>query len=395
MTLNSRITFVDNEPAVVTVVHDGEIYTALKDQHAAFDEILEAVDNYENFDFGSDEQDIVDLFDVEKVVAREFAALGDEGRVTVSNGEVFYDGDPMEPVITGQIMRFLNEGLTNRLSALVKFVERVMANPKQSSRDQLFQWLATGDNGQYTLTTDGRFVAYKKVYNNGDVYTSTVAAPDSDRVQVNGVPVTGYVPNPDGAIVTMPRSVVDPAEDVHCSKGLHVGNYRYANTYASGVVLEVWVDPKDVVAVTSDSNREKIRVCRYEVVGPVTERITEPLVDIFHEVEVAPEPAKVAPVADNEIRVGDTVKAVRDILPAHGDGRSVRYGYVPLGSLATVIGVGTIDYEVHWHDSSVSADGQWIHNRFEKVAKSADTRHNHKVQKRDANGRFIPKGATV
>ena len=75
----------------------------------------------------------------------------------------------------------------------------------------------------------------------------------------------------------MPRSEVayDPGEA--CSVGLHVGNYKFARDYASAALLEVHVNPRDVVSVPTDAGGHKIRVCRYKVVDLVEEKYEEPL----------------------------------------------------------------------------------------------------------------------
>jgi hypothetical protein len=87
---------------------------------------------------------------------------------------------------------------------------------------------------------------------------------------VDGERVSGHVPNKIGSLVEMPRNEVtfDPA--VGCSYGLHVGTWDYANNFGRGGVLEVHVNPRDVVSVPTDSSWAKMRVCRYRVVG-VTE----------------------------------------------------------------------------------------------------------------------------
>ena len=51
-----------------------------------------------------------------------------------------------------------------------------------------------------------------------------------------------------------------------CAQGLHAGSYDYAKQYASGVLLLVKINPRDVVSVPTDSDWAKIRTSRYEVV---------------------------------------------------------------------------------------------------------------------------------
>jgi hypothetical protein len=83
---------------------------------------------------------------------------------------------------------------------------------------------------------------------------------------VDGVTVTGYIPYPVGAIVEMPRGQVVHNPSEACSHGLHVGTFSYAKSYAnSGKMLEVHVNPRDVVSVPNDAGGQKVRVCRLYV----------------------------------------------------------------------------------------------------------------------------------
>lgn len=260
----------------ITVLVDGELLTA-STEHPNFATIVAAVMD--------GREDVADLFDMEKAVNKKFDRLSE--RVAVRNGRVFFDGEEMDNSLTKQIVRFVEEGEEDFMP-LVNFMEKVMVNPNANSREQLYEWLS---NHEFTITDTGDIVAYKGCYLTEDgTPRSTVEAPEKDKVTVDGEPVTGYVLNPNGATVEMPRSVVDDNENAHCSVGLHVGTYRYAREYASsGTVLEVHVNPRDVVSVTSDSNREKIRTCRYKVVGPRASKYEQAVITIAVEDDVEDE----------------------------------------------------------------------------------------------------------
>jgi hypothetical protein len=75
----------------------------------------------------------------------------------------------------------------------------------------------------------------------------------------------------------MPRDRVTFDPNNGCSFGLHVGTFSYANSYGS-TVLEVHVNPRDVVSVPTDCQDQKMRTCRYEVVQVVSEKYAEALV---------------------------------------------------------------------------------------------------------------------
>lgn len=244
----------------IAVFHNGSLLVAT-DAHPAFEEILAgAIANDEG---------IVPLFDASVAAKQRFERLTD--RVTVENGTVYFDGDPIHNSLTEQIARFLSEGVDD-WEPLVAFLENVYENPSPISRDELCDWV--GNHESVTITEDGYIVGYKGCnFDSEGVPVSTVRAPESDKVAVDDEPVVGFVPQRIGSVVTMPRGVVDPDQNAHCSKGLHIGTWSYASSFAR-VVMEVHVHPRDIVSVTSDSNREKIRACRYEVVRVATAKHT-------------------------------------------------------------------------------------------------------------------------
>ncbi|UQJ95396.1 rIIB protein [Klebsiella phage CPRSB] len=83
---------------------------------------------------------------------------------------------------------------------------------------------------------------------------------------------TGKFDNSPGVTVSMPRNMVDEDKTRTCSTGLHVAAKSYLPHYGGGVgrVIQVKVDPADVVAIPVDYNNAKMRVCRYKVMIDVT-----------------------------------------------------------------------------------------------------------------------------
>ena len=68
-----------------------------------------------------------------------------------------------------------------------------------------------------------------------------------------------------GTPITMPREDCDSDPERTCSRGLHVGSMEYVHDfgYGDGVILEVLVSPRNVVAVPNDYNNTKMRTCEY------------------------------------------------------------------------------------------------------------------------------------
>lgn len=171
------------------------------------------------------------------------------GKFTVEDGVVFVDGVAAPPVLSSKIIKFSDEGLPYQ--PLVKFAENLQKNPSYRAVNELFQFLEKND---HPITENGNFIAYKKVRSDFmDIYSGTFD-------------------NSPGTVVEVPRNQVDENSAQTCSNGLHVANWDYAkNHYGSNedTMLEVEVNPADVVAIPNDYNQSKMRVCKYTVLDVV------------------------------------------------------------------------------------------------------------------------------
>lgn len=246
----------------VFVVGNPDSPQSAHESHPSYDAIVEAADN--------GDENVLDLFDVSTTAERNFSAITD--RISVANGRVYLDGDEVDTVLTKQIVRFLNEGVNDWIP-LVNFYEKVLSNPNEHSREQLFAWL---DGRDFTITNEGDFIAYKGVQARDGGYVSV----NSGHGIVDGQEQNGHLPNNIGSTVEIPRSEVAHDPSVPCASGLHVGDYSYAKSWARGGLLTVVVNPRDVVSVPTDCSAAKVRVCRYLVqdVAPQAQ-IASPLYD--------------------------------------------------------------------------------------------------------------------
>jgi hypothetical protein len=177
------------------------------------------------------------------------------GRFLVIDGNITVDGVTAPAALGKKILQFSDEGLP--YEPLVAFARNLQANPSFRSVNQLFSFLEKND---HPITDTGCFIAYKKVR--------------ADFKDCH----TGTFDNSPGQTVTMPRNQVNEDPDQTCSSGLHVANFSYAKDfYGGGLMLEIEVNPADVVAVPTDYNEAKMRVCKYKVLGVVEEEISTPL----------------------------------------------------------------------------------------------------------------------
>lgn len=242
-----------------TLFHDGNLYVA-----------DETHPNWAGIEAGlrAGDPKVVDQFDVSRAVTTRFEKYSD--RVSVANGRVFFDGDPVDNALTQQIIEFLETG--EDFGHLVNFYEKIAANPEQHSKDQLYTWLQNA--GHFTITDDGDFIAYKGVRKNSD---GTYESISRGKAIVNGEVFEGAIPNAVGDVVEMPRSEVVFDPGTHCSTGLHAGSWNYASGFAQGATLSVKINPRDVVSVPNDSGYAKLRTCRYEVLEIVDRAYATPV----------------------------------------------------------------------------------------------------------------------
>jgi hypothetical protein len=176
-----------------------------------------------------------------------------KGNFMVQDGRVMINGVAAPEVLSQKIIRFSNEGLP--FQPLLKFAENLQKNPSFRAVNELFTFLEKND---HPLTENGNFIAYKRVRSTfKDIHSNTMD-------------------NSVGNVMEVPRNQVDEDSSRTCSHGLHVANWTYAHTQfashdpSSDIMLEVEVNPADVVAIPVDYNNAKMRVCRYKVLGVVT-----------------------------------------------------------------------------------------------------------------------------
>lgn len=179
------------------------------------------------------------------------------GMFTVKDGQVLVDGVPAPKVLGRKIEQFAQEGLP--YEPLVKFAKNLQANPSFRAVNELYQFL---EKNNHPITENGCFIAYKKVRSDfKDIYSGTFD-------------------NSVGQVVEMKRNLVNENPNETCSFGLHVANWDYAkNQYGAGhdTMLEVEVNPADVVAVPVDYNQAKMRTCKYTVLSVVEQALSTTL----------------------------------------------------------------------------------------------------------------------
>ena len=137
------------------------------------------------------------------------------------------------------------------LTPILNFISRIQKNPNPEIYTELFAWVKNGD---FVLTDDGCFLAYKKVRNDyKDIYTGTMD-------------------NSIGCTPEVPRHKIVRDRQQTCAYGLHWCSYEYLSCYGSTSgykVVLVKVAPEDVDRIPVDYNRQKGVSWTYEVIGEI------------------------------------------------------------------------------------------------------------------------------
>src|SRR5574338_365754 len=223
----------------ITVRYDNQTHIVARDEELA-DQLIQALREGRT-------DDIPELV----TAAYRIEKYG-QGDFLVQDGQVVVNGIPVHDGLSRKILQFQKEKLPHK--PLVRFAENLQKNPSYRAVNELFQFLEKND---HPITEEGNFIAYKRVRGDfKDIHS-------------------GKFDNSVGQVLEMPRNQVNEDSSQTCSYGLHVANWDYAHNHfashdsATDIMLEVEVNPADVVAIPTDYNQSKMRVCRYKVIGVV------------------------------------------------------------------------------------------------------------------------------
>ena len=236
----------------LTIFWEGKPYTLRKD-HANFRLARQAI-------LDGRYEDLGDLVDLVKAV-EDFV----EGDIEVRDEVVYYKGHRLHGVVVDKLLEMLRAGMKDS-APLTNFITRLQANPSANSVNELYSFM-----GYKSLanTPEGKVLGYKGVQ--GDYWSTTGNA---DTIVLQGETNERHqILNKVGATIEVARRCVDDNKDHHCSFGLHIGSYDYANNWAGedGRLLVVEFDPADAVSVPTDSNFQKLRVSKYKVISDITD----------------------------------------------------------------------------------------------------------------------------
>jgi len=250
--MSEKLPYNLSEDAVV-VFYEGKPYSVRKD-NINYLPLRDAI-------FEGRFDDVPQYLDIAKAV-EDFV----EGDVEVRDEVVYYKGKHrLHGVVVDKLLEMLRSGMKDS-TPITNFISALMQNPSSNSVDQLYTFLGYKS---LPITPNGKVLGYKGVKD--DFYSTTGNA---DTIVLQGTTNELHqIFNGVGETIEVQRRCVDDNKDHHCSHGLHVGSYDYANSWAGegGRLLLVEFDPQDAVSVPTDCNFQKLRVSKYKVVSDITD----------------------------------------------------------------------------------------------------------------------------
>lgn len=251
----------------ILVVDDATVKTARAD-HPKWDDIQHIFDqiSYENNCFIGPTDELLALMDMRTVVESYTVGL-----LSVNSLGVTYAGRPLHTIDAERVMAFMRDKLSYK--PIANYIIRKMKNPSARAIAEMYNFL---EHRGMPLTLRGTFIAYKGVTT--DFWSING---NKETVVLHGeVDAQGRILNKVGATIEVERSSVDDNFREGCSFGLHAGSITYAKGWGERVML-VEIDPADVVSVPEDCSCQKLRCCKYTVVGEYTGPMPDTLTTEF------------------------------------------------------------------------------------------------------------------
>ena len=245
MELNGQIVNPDLNSGHIFLVLDGKDYS-INAGNSSFSKALEAYNakDWESF-----------IYIVNPEIRLKSLYASYEG-IEVKDGNLYVFGDPIHSTIAKRVISFIEHGLD--CVHLFKFILKLNMNPSKRAVDELYTFL---EHRALPVTDNGNFLAYKAVRTD---YTDKY---------------TGKFLNTINSVLEMPRNKVDDNKENGCSYGFHAGSVDYAKDFmnADGHLMIVEINPADVVSIPTDCQYQKLRTCKYKVVGEYEIDLNDPM----------------------------------------------------------------------------------------------------------------------
>jgi hypothetical protein len=169
------------------------------------------------------------------------------GVISIINGIMYIKDERAEPFMYHALINALRRG--QKEWGVLNFLNKIEEVDKDFLYNELFKFMNKNELG---INDEGNIIAYKKIRNNWfDIHSNTV------RYKIGDTP-------------EMPKRKVDSDRNNVCSTGLHFCSLDYLSQFGSNDgkdrVVEVEIDPRDVVSIPTDYNNAKGRAAKMHVV---------------------------------------------------------------------------------------------------------------------------------
>lgn len=227
-------------------------YTLHSEQHPNFAAIKEAASNP-----ATTVDQMLALVNDEAMVRHAVVEFKD---LTVAGGAVIYRGEQVHGAMADKLVEVVRANAA--VDAWLRFVNKVLENPREFSREELYLWL---EKAGMPFTDEGNIVGYKVIREDyRDIYSGTFDNSVGRWVQLPGGPES-----------------VDPNRANTCSVGLHFCSASYLphfGTSKGSRVVVVEIDPRDIVSIPNDYNNAKGRCWRYKVVAEIPREVAQTMI---------------------------------------------------------------------------------------------------------------------
>ena len=227
----------------ITVYHNDSILNFNREKNEKL--FLQVRELYKNGDYDAIAKLTVSPENINFRYADSDLSISKEGVVTIN-------GDVLPASLSKVIVSLYKEEAP--IDCFINFWHKLNQNPSNKAVNRLYDFI---EKNCITILPDGDLLLYRVV----------------KRTEQPGVFVdiyTGTMKQAIGETISMKRNLVDEDSSRGCSAGLHTAAWSYTNYYGNAysgedAVVNVSVNPANVVAIPDEMNMAKLRVCEFTI----------------------------------------------------------------------------------------------------------------------------------
>ncbi len=211
--------------SVISFFHAGQSYSTSK-SNPMFDTVVKSLKN-------GDMATAVQLCNIASAVDKI-----SDGVIKAKDGVFQHNDIDIHESASDWILRNMHKG-KSAIQPIVNFLGRVKANEHKESVEGLWRFIRECG---LIITSEGKFICYKYTRDDmKDVHSGTLDYSLGNTVEMN-------------------REDVEFNPNNGCGKGIHGASEQFVNGHST--IIELMIDPVDVVSVPYDCSSQKLRCCR-------------------------------------------------------------------------------------------------------------------------------------